>query len=74
MKIAPYVMLAEFSVRNLATSLVLLPIALAASFAGIWLVKSVPTTQFYRITYALLFVLGCALLWQGGHDLMRGTH
>ncbi len=69
MKVVPYMMLAQFSATNLATALVLLPIAVAANFAGIWLVRSVPTALFYRITYVLLFTLGCALLWQGGRDL-----
>jgi hypothetical protein len=36
------------------------------------LVRSVPTALFYRITYVLLFTLGCALLWQGGRDLLPG--
>jgi uncharacterized membrane protein YfcA len=68
-KIAPYVMLAQFSARNLSTSLALLPIAVFANFAGIWLVKSVPTAQFYRITYILLLILGTILLWQGASHL-----
>ena len=72
MKVVPYMMLAQFSAKNFATSLILLPIAVAANFAGIWLVRSVPTTLFYRITYVLLFALGCALIWQGGHDLIPG--
>jgi hypothetical protein len=70
MKVVPYMMLAQFSAKNLATSLVLLPIAVVANFVGIWMVRSVPTALFYRITYVLLFTLGCALLWQGGRDLI----
>ena len=50
MKIVPYFMLAQFSAKNFSTSLALLPIAMLANFAGIWMVKSVPTEQFYRIT------------------------
>ena len=73
MKVVPYMMLAQFSAKNLATSLILLPIAIVANFAGIWLVRSVPTALFYRITYVLLFALGCALIWQGGRDLIPGT-
>jgi uncharacterized protein len=71
MKIAPYFMLAQFSARNLATSLLLLPIAVAANFAGIWLVKTVPTAQFYRITYVLLFILGSILAWQGASHILH---
>src|SRR6516165_5966629 len=58
MKIVPYFMLAQFTAKNLATSLVLLPIAVAANFSGIWMVRTVSTEHFYRFTYILLFVLG----------------
>ncbi len=71
MKIVPYFMLAQFSARNLATSLLLLPIAVAANLAGIWLVKSVPTAQFYRVTYVLLFLLGSVLAWQGASHILH---
>lgn len=72
MKIVPYFMLAQFSAKNFSTSLALLPIAVLANFAGIWMIKSVPTALFYRITYILLFILGCVLLWQGVGDLLHG--
>ena len=39
MKIVPYFMLGQFSLRNFATSLALLPLAIAANFLGIWLVR-----------------------------------
>ena len=56
-----------------AFALALLPIAVLANFADIWLVRSVPTAQFYRITYILLFVLGGVLLWQGAGHLLQNT-
>jgi uncharacterized protein len=71
MKILPYFMLAQFTAKNLATSLVLLPIAVTANFAGIWMVKKVSTEHFYRITYILLFVLGSVLCWQGTSHLLH---
>jgi uncharacterized membrane protein YfcA len=74
MKIVPYFALAQFSAKNFSTSLALLPMAVLANFAGIWMVKNVPTAQFYRITYILLFVLGTVLLWQGVHHLSEGVH
>ncbi len=43
MKIVPYFMLGQFYSKNLATSVVLLPLAILANFAGIWLVKHMPT-------------------------------
>jgi uncharacterized membrane protein YfcA len=74
MKIVPYFMLGQFSAMNFSTSLVLLPIAVLANVAGIWMVKSVPTELFFRITYILLFILGCVLLWQGASHLLHGAH
>ncbi|MGD0025571.1 MAG: sulfite exporter TauE/SafE family protein [Xanthobacteraceae bacterium] len=73
MKIVPYFMLGQFSAKNFSTSLALLPIAVVANFAGIWMVKSVPTALFYRIIYVLLFILGWVLLWQGASHLLHGA-
>ena len=39
MKVVPYFALGQFSTRGLATSLVLLPLAVATNFLGIWLVR-----------------------------------
>src|SRR5215472_5119408 len=56
-KVVPYAMLAQFTVKNVSTSLVLLPLAVFSNLVGIWLIKVVPTAQFFRITYVLLFDL-----------------
>jgi uncharacterized membrane protein YfcA len=69
MKIVPYFMLAQFSAKNFSTALILLPMAVLANFAGIWMVKTLPTAQFYRITYVLLFILGLVLVWQGASHM-----
>lgn len=65
MKIGPYFMLSQFSAKNFATSLLLLPIAVLANFAGIWLVRKMPEDIFYQIAYVLLLVISLVLLWQG---------
>lgn len=65
MKVVPYMALGQFSVRNFATSAVLLPLAVLTNFLGIWLVRITPTEQFYRIAYALMLLIALALLWQG---------
>ena len=39
MKVAPYIALGQFSTRGLATSVVLVPLAIATNFLGIWLVR-----------------------------------
>jgi uncharacterized membrane protein YfcA len=70
LKTGPYFMLGQFSAKNAATSLVLLPIAILANFAGIWLVRRTPVGLFYSIAYALLFAISLLLLWQGVTALM----
>lgn len=65
MKIIPYFALGQFSTRNLATSALLLPLAVATNFLGIWLVRITPTERFYRIAYILMLLIAIALLWQG---------
>jgi uncharacterized protein len=70
MKIVPYFMLGQFTARNLSTSLALLPVAVAANFAGVWLVRRTPTEVFYRIAYTLLLMISVTLLWQGFSHLL----
>jgi uncharacterized protein len=69
MKVVPYLGLGQFSPRNLVTSVVLLPLAVAANFLGIWLVRKTPTDTFYRIAYVLMLLIAIALLWQGWRGL-----
>ena len=72
MKIFPYCMLGQFSAKNFSTSLALLPLAVLANSAGIWMVRRVPTGIFYRISYILLFLLGLLLFWQGLSHVLHG--
>jgi uncharacterized membrane protein YfcA len=65
MKVAPYFALGQFSPRTLATSVVLLPLAIVANFAGLWLARRTPTELFYKIAYLLVLVISIALIWQG---------
>jgi uncharacterized membrane protein YfcA len=69
MKIVPYFLLGQFSMRNFMTSLVLLPLAVAANYLGIWLVHRTPTERFYQIAYILMLLISLGLLWQGWHGL-----
>jgi uncharacterized membrane protein YfcA len=65
MKLVPYFALGQFSQRTLATSAVLLPFAVATNFLGLWLARRTPTELFYKIAYALMFVISLGLIWQG---------
>ncbi len=72
MKVAPYFALGQFSARNFATSAVLLPLAIAANFFGIWLMHRTSVEMFYKIAYVLMFFISLALLWQGTSLILRG--
>ena len=72
LKIVPFFALGQFSAKNLATSLVLLPLAFATNFLGIWLVRVTPQELFYRIAYILVLCVSLLLLWQGLKSLLYG--
>jgi uncharacterized membrane protein YfcA len=71
-KIVPYFALGQFSTANLATSAALLPVAIAANFAGIWLVRRTPTGLFYQIAYVLVFLISLELIRSGTTTIVRG--
>lgn len=64
-KLIPYAWLGQFSAENLATSLVLLPLAPLGMWLGIWMHRVVPEIIFYRVCYLLLFAAGLKLLFEG---------
>lgn len=64
-KLIPYALLGNLSPGNLATSLMLLPLAPAGVYLGIWMQKFVPDAMFYRVLYVLLAVTGAKLTWDG---------
>jgi uncharacterized membrane protein YfcA len=65
-KVVPFFFLGELTNRTLLIAAVLMPLAVAANLAGIWLVKRVPEKLFYEIAYLLMFLVSIALMWQGG--------
>ena len=68
-KVIPYVALGQFSIQNLTASAALLPVAVAATFAGVWLVRRVPAERFYTYIYWLLLLVGAKLVLDGLHGL-----
>jgi len=72
LRVFPYFALGELNGRNLMISLALMPLAIASNFLGFWLVQRIPTGPFYRITYALMFLISAVLLVQGAVGLARG--
>lgn len=72
LKVLPYFLLGQLNTTNLSTSLVLLPLAIAANFAGVWLVRRTPAEAFYRIIYILIFLIGLQLIYAGTSAALRG--
>lgn len=64
-KLIPYFALGQFTTQNLTTSAVLLPVAPIGVYAGVQLIKVIPKKPFYRIIYALVFLVSIRLIWQG---------
>ena len=65
MKLVAYSALGQFTTQTLLTSALLMPLAIATNFFGIWLVRRVPTETFYKIAYALMFLISLELIRSG---------
>jgi uncharacterized membrane protein YfcA len=64
-KWAPYAWLGLLDVRNLSTSLVLLPLAPLGVWAGVRVVRRISIRLFYRLFHAGMLLTGLKLLWDG---------
>lgn len=62
-KVLPYAALGLLDARNLVTSLLLVPLAPVGVWAGVWLVRRVAATWFYRLAYVGMFLTGTKLVW-----------
>jgi uncharacterized membrane protein YfcA len=65
LKVVPYLALGQFSHENLASSAALFPIAIASTWAGVWLVRRVTGERFYTLVYYLLIAVGLKLIHDG---------
>ncbi len=64
-KLIPYAMLGQFSLTNLGTSLILLPLGPIGVLLGHRLLHLVHQQWIYRILYTFLFVAGIKLIYEG---------
>jgi uncharacterized membrane protein YfcA len=62
-KVPAYIALGQFTHANLLTAAALLPVAIASTFAGVWLVRRVSPERFYAAIYVLMVLVGAKLLW-----------
>jgi uncharacterized membrane protein YfcA len=71
MKIPAYGALGQLTGENLAIGAILLPLAVIANYAGIWLVRRTPTDLFFRIAYVLMFLIAVELIRGGLTEMLR---
>jgi uncharacterized protein len=64
-KWVPYAWLGLLDLRNMATSIALLPFAPIGVLAGVRLAHRIRPALFYRLIYAGMFLTGCKLVWDG---------
>lgn len=64
-KVPAYVALGQFDRANLTVAAWLLPIAIGATLAGVWLVRRVSGERFINIIYALMVLVGAKLIFDG---------
>ena len=61
----PYAALGLIDLRNMATALVLMPLAPLGVWLGVRLTRYVSATWFYRLAYTGMFLTGAKLLYDG---------
>lgn len=71
-KLVPYWALGQLNPQNLATSVTLFPVAIAATFAGARIVRAIPDGIFYRFVEIGLLVISMKLLWDGARGMAGG--
>jgi hypothetical protein len=72
MKIPAYGALGQLTRENLMFAAVLLPLAVAANYAGLWLVRRTSTEMFFRIAYVLMFFIAIELMRSSLTELWWG--
>lgn len=71
LKVIPYFALGQFSAQNFTMTLMLIPVATAANYFGVWLVKRTPTILFYRISHILIFLISIELIRSAVVGMLR---
>jgi len=64
-KWVPYAWLGLLDLRNMATSIALMPFAPIGVLVGVKLAHRIQPLLFYRLIYAGMFLTGCKLVWDG---------
>lgn len=70
MKVLPYAMLGQFTAENLLTSVLLAPLTIASTFAGVKLVRIIDERLFYKLLTWSVLVVGLKLIYDGGAHML----
>jgi uncharacterized membrane protein YfcA len=63
LKVPAYYALGQFTRANLTIAALLVPLAIASTLAGVWLVRRVSAERFYTAIYVLMVLVGAKLVW-----------
>lgn len=63
-KVPAYLALGGLTAPTLRLSAMLMPLAIASTFAGVWVVRRITGRIFYTIVYLLMILLGGKLVWE----------
>lgn len=64
-KLVPYYFLGQLNLDSLKIAAMLMPVAAAAVFAGVWTVRRLPEKLFFQIVTWSLLLIGLHLIWKG---------
>ena len=62
-KVPAYLALGQFTPHNLTISLILAPVAILSTIAGVRLVRRVSAERYEVIIYWLMIIVGAKLIW-----------
>jgi uncharacterized membrane protein YfcA len=69
MKVPAYIALGQFTRANMATSVVLFPLAVGSTIGGAYLIRRISSERIYVLFYVLLVFVGIKLTWDGAKAL-----
>lgn len=70
LKLIPYAALGQLNPANLTVTALLMPVAVAATFVGVWLTRRLPEKLFYRLVMGALFLISLKLVYDGATGML----
>ncbi len=64
LKVPAYMALGQFTRANMMTAAALAPVAIASTFAGVWVIRRIEPARFYQIIYLVMVPMGGYLIWK----------